>query len=453
MLPVRSFKGRLVLWTLLLGCLAVSVLPFVWSILQSLKTEFDATARTPVFLFHPTLSNYRQIWFNSWSQHATHVTYGLGLFVVVLVMLRVMAPRLPWSPKITSIISLAAVTVVLFAVPHLLDTTQMYTFFINSVVVSALTTVASVFLAVFSGYALARYAGRAAIIVLLAAVTFRALPRLGFVLPYYWFAQRTGLFDTKLLLVATLTALSLPFSMWLLRGFFRDIPPEIEEAAMMDGANRFTAFIRVIVPSAWPGIVATGFCTPAIGLPGVPPRNSSCAEQHHACRRWRGVPGRAGCRDTGRSTGRCSSIRDGTCSSRRPNVPEALGQRAERWRGQGVAWLSALALGTGALAARLDTVNRPSARHSLSRLRPVAMGGGASVERRTMRGSNSTRRGRPPAAPSICSTTSRAAVRAISFIRWLTSSARKEVQAASGRSSHPVTETSSGTRRPRRARR
>lgn len=261
MLPVRNVKGRVVLWILLMAFMGISVLPVVWTALQSLKTEFQATARTPVFIFDPTPDNYKQIWFNSWSDKATYVIYGLCAFVLVLVMLRMMADRLPWSPRLTSAASLAAVVIVLFAVPHLLDTSQMYIFFMNSVIISALTTVFSVGLAIFSGYALARYVGRSAIVVLLAAVALRALPRTGFVLPYYWIAQKTGLFDTKLLIVATLTALNQPFSMWLLRGFFRDIPQEIEEAAMMDGANRFTAFLRVILPSAWPGIVASGLFT------------------------------------------------------------------------------------------------------------------------------------------------------------------------------------------------
>jgi len=99
------------------------------------------------------------------------------------------------------------------------------------------------------------------VVILLTALAFRALPRMGFILPYYWMGQLTGLYDTNILVIITMVALNQPFSIWMLRSFFRDIPYEIEEAAMIDGANRFTSFLKVIIPIAWPGIIATGLFT------------------------------------------------------------------------------------------------------------------------------------------------------------------------------------------------
>ncbi|GIT24188.1 MAG: hypothetical protein CM1200mP41_02320 [Gammaproteobacteria bacterium] len=70
-----------------------------------------------------------------------------------------------------------------------------------------------------------------------------------------------GLINTKLGLVLAYTTFSLPFSMWLLRSFFQSIPLDLEEAAMTDGASRPQAVVRVIVPLAFPGVIAVSIFT------------------------------------------------------------------------------------------------------------------------------------------------------------------------------------------------
>ena len=80
-------------------------------------------------------------------------------------------------------------------------------------------------------------------------------------MPYYFLGQMTGLYDTYLLLILTLVAVNQPFTIWMLRSFFMEVPREIEEAAMMDGAGRLQSFLRVIVPITWPGIITTGLFT------------------------------------------------------------------------------------------------------------------------------------------------------------------------------------------------
>ena len=84
---------------------------------------------------------------------------------------------------------------------------------------------------------------------------------MAFILPYYYFAQVTGLYDTYALLIITFVAINQPFTIWMLRSFFMEVPREIEEAAMIDGCNRLTGFIRVIVPISWPGIITTSLFT------------------------------------------------------------------------------------------------------------------------------------------------------------------------------------------------
>jgi ABC-type glycerol-3-phosphate transport system permease component len=81
------------------------------------------------------------------------------------------------------------------------------------------------------------------------------------VVPFYILMKNYGLINTKLGLVLAYTTFSLPFSMWLLRSFFQSIPLDLEEAAMTDGASRPQAVIRVIVPLAFPGVIAVSIFT------------------------------------------------------------------------------------------------------------------------------------------------------------------------------------------------
>ena len=71
----------------------------------------------------------------------------------------------------------------------------------------------------------------------------------------------TDLIDTHLLVILTLVAVNQPFTIWMLRSFFMDIPKDMEESAMVDGASRLTAFLKVIIPIMWPGIIATALFT------------------------------------------------------------------------------------------------------------------------------------------------------------------------------------------------
>ncbi len=98
-------------------------------------------------------------------------------------------------------------------------------------------------------------------VILIVALGFRALPRSAFVLPYFFAANRLGILDSRLVLVLALVAVNQPFTIWMLRSFFMDVPKSLEEAAIMDGATRFGAFRRVIVPIMWPGIIATALFT------------------------------------------------------------------------------------------------------------------------------------------------------------------------------------------------
>jgi ABC-type glycerol-3-phosphate transport system permease component len=81
------------------------------------------------------------------------------------------------------------------------------------------------------------------------------------IIPFYVMMRFLGLNNTHFGLVLAYSAFCLPFNLWLLRSFFQSIPVEIEEAAMVDGANRAQAAFYVIVPLALPGVLATGIFT------------------------------------------------------------------------------------------------------------------------------------------------------------------------------------------------
>jgi multiple sugar transport system permease protein len=150
---------------------------------------------------------------------------------------------------------------VVLAIPRLVDTAEFYDYFLNTVYVTVATTVVSVSVGTLAGYAFSRYTGRIAMVILIMALAFQALPGMAYVLPYYYLGQVSGLYDTLLLVTVVLIAGNQPFSIWMLRGFFMDIPQELEEAAWIDGASRLQAFVRVIVPILWPGILTTGLFT------------------------------------------------------------------------------------------------------------------------------------------------------------------------------------------------
>lgn len=181
----------------------ISVFPFAWTLLTSIKQPVDAFANPPVWLFRPTFQYFVELW----------VSRGF------------------------------------------------FAYFINSAIVTAGTVAVSLSVGCLAGYALARYTGTLAFVLLIVALMFRALPRIAILLPYYQFARVTGLYDTHILLILVLVAINQPFTIWMMRSFFMGIPRELEEAAMVDGCSPLGAFWRVILPLTGPGIVTAGLFT------------------------------------------------------------------------------------------------------------------------------------------------------------------------------------------------
>jgi multiple sugar transport system permease protein len=233
------------------------MLPFFWTFLQSFKNLKDANSRTPKFIFTPTWENYEELWLRSLPDNGPLIAFLIIGALLILVLLLLMARHIPIPNGVIYALVAVGFVALLWAIPRVLDTAKFYDYFINTLIVTVGTVTVSITIGSLAGYGLARYAGLASVVVLIGALAFRALPRLAFVLPYYWIGSWLKLLDSHLLVILTLVAVNQPFTIWMLRSFFMEIPGELEEAAMVDGCNRLSAFTRVIMPIMWPGVIST----------------------------------------------------------------------------------------------------------------------------------------------------------------------------------------------------
>ncbi|WP_210495354.1 carbohydrate ABC transporter permease [Patulibacter sp. SYSU D01012] len=131
----------------------------------------------------------------------------------------------------------------------------------NSVIVSTVTTLLSVLVGSFAAYALARlrFRGKFTILALILSVT--TFPPIAIALPIFQLWTDIGLNNTLIGLVIPYLTFALPLTTYILTSFFREIPRDLEEAAMVDGATRFQAFRKVVVPLAAPGMATAGILT------------------------------------------------------------------------------------------------------------------------------------------------------------------------------------------------
>ena len=196
----RCAVRHVALWAVAGMLLAVWAFPVIWGLLTSFKTERDVLAYPPVWLFKPTLDNYREVIFGTAS----------------------ILPNL-WS----------------------------------SVVVATASTLLTMLIAVPAAYALARlhFPGRKGSGFYVLAT--QMLPPVGLIIPYYLVLQKIGALDTYGGLTAIYLTFSLPFAIWLMVSYFEDVPCEMEEAALLDRAGRLRALWYVILPQVRGGIAVT----------------------------------------------------------------------------------------------------------------------------------------------------------------------------------------------------
>ncbi len=189
-----ALYGGLALWLLLAS------LPILWALVISFRQYVDAFSAPLKWLAPFTLENYRALWIDK----------------------------------------------------------AFYLNFFNTALVTLGTVTLSLSVGCLAGFALARYRGALGFWLLITALVFRALPHSTLLPSFFTLFDALGIRNTYFTLIVVLVAINQPFTIWMLRSFFANIPAELDEAALVDGCTRFQAFRRVIVPVMWPGIVTTG---------------------------------------------------------------------------------------------------------------------------------------------------------------------------------------------------
>ena len=192
--------ARLAAFAVSAAFLIAWVVPIVWSVLNSLKSEQDVLAYPPKVFFTPTLDAYRDVLFGPSS----------------------ILPNL-WS----------------------------------SAVISVGTTAITMLLAVPAAYALARLRFPGKRFSGFYILVTQMLPPVGIIIPYFLVLRNVGWLDTYQGIILIYLSFSLPFAVWLLVSYFEDIPFEMEEAAYLDGASRLRTLWRIIIPQVRGGIAVT----------------------------------------------------------------------------------------------------------------------------------------------------------------------------------------------------
>jgi trehalose/maltose transport system permease protein len=128
----------------------------------------------------------------------------------------------------------------------------------NSVFIATLTVCFALFLAVTASYALARvrFRGRGLLLMMILAVSM--FPQIAVLAGLFELVRFLGIFNTPWAMILSYTIFTLPFTVWVLTTFMRDLPVEIEEAAIVDGATPWVIITKVFLPLLWPALVTTG---------------------------------------------------------------------------------------------------------------------------------------------------------------------------------------------------
>jgi len=222
--------------------------PILWTVLTGFKSEVDAAASPPVLFFDATLDNYQAVF----SSHYR-------------------------------------------------------SYFENSVLIAGGSTLVALVLGLPAAYSLAFNPSKRSPAVLSWVLSTKMLPLVGALIPLLVIYKRVGLFDSRLGMILLYAAFNLPLVIWMMRSFFADLPRDILEAAIVDGARFFRIMTRVVLPltapgldvvgpfpaTPWPGSalrLAPSFCSPSICSPR--PRSARPPDPQRARVRRVGAAGR-----------------------------------------------------------------------------------------------------------------------------------------------------------------
>ncbi|MER8384445.1 carbohydrate ABC transporter permease [Mesorhizobium sp. M0166] len=199
---------------------------------------------------------------------ALGIVHGIGLFLAMLVIclpgiwivlsslrptVEIMAKPPVWIPQR---LSLDAYIAMFSGVGQ--GGIPVLDYFRNSLIISVTSTVIAIVIGMAGGYAFARYRFRAKSAMFLGLMLTRTVPGIALSLPLFFVFARLGIIDTHFGLILVYVALNVPFTVWLIDGFFRQVPKDLAEAAQIDGCTRWQAFWQVEFPLAGPGIASAG---------------------------------------------------------------------------------------------------------------------------------------------------------------------------------------------------
>jgi multiple sugar transport system permease protein len=195
------------------------------------------------------------------------LAHGLSLFLAMLIIclpgawvmlsslrptVEIMAKPAVWIPQE---LSLDAFTAMFGSLGH--GAIPVGDYFRNSLIISATSTIIAIAIGMSGGYAFARYRFRGKSALFLGFMLTRTIPGIALSLPLFIIYARLGVIDTHYGLIFVYVALNVPFTMWLIDGYFRQVPRDMAEAAQVDGCTRWQAFWHVEFPLAGPGIASS----------------------------------------------------------------------------------------------------------------------------------------------------------------------------------------------------
>jgi len=200
----RTEKSRKRIETFIVNLIALAVtawfvFPLVWQLLSSIKPAPEVTANPPLFIFQPTLQNWE-----------------------------------------TLLIEKGGIS-----------------YLINSIIVAAGSAGLSLVLGSVAAYGLARFTFRGRDSLALDFLSFRMFPPIVIVIPLFLIFQQLVIKNTYFGLILAHATFNLPFTIWLLRGFFMEFPVEIEDASLVDGCTRMGFFWRILLPLSGPGLATS----------------------------------------------------------------------------------------------------------------------------------------------------------------------------------------------------
>jgi multiple sugar transport system permease protein len=197
----RSSKiiTRILIYTAVIIAVILSLAPIVYLLITSFKPAELTFSIPPVWIFTPTLKNYTEV-----------ITGG-----------------------------------------------EFTKYFINSLMTALITTLIALLFGSFAAYGFARFRFRGAFWLRMSVLIPQMLPPITIIVPLYVLFNSIKLTDTIFALVISYLTFTIPLSIWMMIGFFEDVPVELEESAMIDGCTRFGALLRISFPLAAPGLAAT----------------------------------------------------------------------------------------------------------------------------------------------------------------------------------------------------